>query len=385
MIIYLSKLLSTSHARTHARTSLSRSLVANREATPKGGDGIGIGRAAAASPSGGAARKQSCRCAGARTGRSGEADAKEQSIQQAGKPGKPGNLTPHRRPGGPTLEARTTRQHACTIKYEYPPISSTFVSRYRIRYPILVIYPCREMILLPTSIASLFGRRKARSMERRTRRSSGSIAGGRGANAQRENGDVINIGGSDPHLQVRQSTRDRNGRPTTNCPDRYKAMEDLQDVTFVVTNENLELAVDNERDDTSSAAADDEGCMPAKPQRHLVLPDAGICKPCGSISNRRRANECAICFTEYDVGDVIVYSKHCRHVFHQECMLEWLSRGNDNCPTCRSTFYVPTDIKAEDSFDEVEISLQERQLLAFKRSLQERQRLAFRRVDLISD
>ncbi|EJK56982.1 hypothetical protein THAOC_23024, partial [Thalassiosira oceanica] len=228
---------------------------------------------------------------------------------------------------------------------------------------------------------------------------------------QRGNRDVVYIGDSARRQRVRQSMRDRNGRPATSCPDRvrierqFKAMEDLQDVTFVsspllidmsfgpflhpalltrstcqvVTNENLEWVVDDERDDNSSSAADDEGCMPAKPQCHLVLPDAGICKPCGSISNndsdrmcRRRANECTICFTEYDVGDVIVCSKHCRHVFHQECMLEWLSRGNHNCPTCRSTFYVPTDIK-EDSFDEGEMSMQERQ------------RLAFRRVDLIQE
>ena len=140
----------------------------------------------------------------------------------------------------------------------------------------------------------------------------------------------------------------------------------------VVTNENLEWVVEDERDDSSSY----DGCMPVKPQCHVVLPDAGICKPCELISDndrrrRWRANDCAICFTEYDVGDVIVCSKHCPHVFHQECILEWLSRGNNNCPTCRSTFYVPSNIE-EDSFDEVEIS-------------QERQRLAFRRVDLIQE
>ena len=123
--------------------------------------------------------------------------------------------------------------------------------------------------------------------------------------------------------------------------------------------------------------SDDVCNMPVKPQCHVVLPDAGVCKPSGLIGDdndrmrQRRVNDCAICFTEYNVGDIIVCSERCPHVFHQECMLEWLSRGNNNCPTCRSTFYVPSDIK-EDSFDEVEIS-------------QERQRLAFRRVDLIQE
>ena len=156
----------------------------------------------------------------------------------------------------------------------------------------------------------------------------------------------------------------------------------------VITNDNIELEVDNERGDLYGA---DEGCMPVKPRRHLVLPDLSICKPCGSIGDndrmrRRRANDCAICLTEYEVGDVVVCSKHCPHVFHQGCILKWLSRGNRNCPTCRSKFYVPSaDIRVEDPFDDVGISLQERQLLSFKQSLQERQRLAFRRVDLIRD
>ena len=73
--------------------------------------------------------------------------------------------------------------------------------------------------MIPTSIRSLIGRRKAWSMERRTRRSSGYD---RPNARQRENRDVVYIGGSAPRQRVRQSMRDRNGRPTTSCPERVR-------------------------------------------------------------------------------------------------------------------------------------------------------------------
>ena len=68
-------------------------------------------------------------------------------------------------------------------------------------------------MILPTSFRSLLGRRKARSR----RRSSGSIAGER-----QETRDVVDISGAVPRRRVQQSTRDRNGRSRTNCPDMVR-------------------------------------------------------------------------------------------------------------------------------------------------------------------
>jgi Ring finger domain len=46
--------------------------------------------------------------------------------------------------------------------------------------------------------------------------------------------------------------------------------------------------------------------------------------------------ECPICFEEFRVGQVISFSANpeCRHVFHHECIKEWLLR-HINCPFCR--------------------------------------------------
>ena len=55
------------------------------------------------------------------------------------------------------------------------------------------------------------------------------------------------------------------------------------------------------------------------------------------------SNCCAICLDPYQVDDIIVWSSSlsCHHVFHQECLVEGLSRAPKNeapCPCCRIIF-----------------------------------------------
>jgi hypothetical protein len=48
---------------------------------------------------------------------------------------------------------------------------------------------------------------------------------------------------------------------------------------------------------------------------------------------------CAVCFSEYEEGDQVVWSGlHCRHAFHYDCMLPWLVKGKKRCPICRDWF-----------------------------------------------
>jgi len=52
---------------------------------------------------------------------------------------------------------------------------------------------------------------------------------------------------------------------------------------------------------------------------------------------------CMICLEPYLVGDKVSYSKHnalhCRHVFHRECIADWLMR-QDDCPCCRTPYII---------------------------------------------
>eukprot|EP00542_Grammatophora_oceanica_P000686 CAMPEP_0194066606 /NCGR_PEP_ID=MMETSP0009_2-20130614/86116_1 /TAXON_ID=210454 /ORGANISM="Grammatophora oceanica, Strain CCMP 410" /LENGTH=300 /DNA_ID=CAMNT_0038719577 /DNA_START=233 /DNA_END=1136 /DNA_ORIENTATION=- len=48
---------------------------------------------------------------------------------------------------------------------------------------------------------------------------------------------------------------------------------------------------------------------------------------------------CPICLTDYVDGDEICWShnERCNHVFHRECIVEWLTH-HDECPCCRLNF-----------------------------------------------
>lgn len=52
------------------------------------------------------------------------------------------------------------------------------------------------------------------------------------------------------------------------------------------------------------------------------------------------SGHCAVCIAEYTAGDSVVWStsEKCPHVFHDECILMWLSKGKKRCPICRNIF-----------------------------------------------
>jgi len=54
----------------------------------------------------------------------------------------------------------------------------------------------------------------------------------------------------------------------------------------------------------------------------------------GAVSNQ----ECSVCLHGYEPGQTICmtkHSKHCKHIFHKDCLEEWL-KEHDNCPLCRA-------------------------------------------------
>ena len=53
----------------------------------------------------------------------------------------------------------------------------------------------------------------------------------------------------------------------------------------------------------------------------------------GTAGNYALSNECTIWKVEYDLGDVAIGSQNCSRAFHQDCILDWVSRESDHGTT----------------------------------------------------
>lgn len=49
-----------------------------------------------------------------------------------------------------------------------------------------------------------------------------------------------------------------------------------------------------------------------------------------------QAPECSICLDRYEAGDTVAFARvdGCEHIFHEECLVQWLA-DHDDCPLCR--------------------------------------------------
>ncbi|CAJ1956879.1 unnamed protein product [Cylindrotheca closterium] len=53
--------------------------------------------------------------------------------------------------------------------------------------------------------------------------------------------------------------------------------------------------------------------------------------------SRRRGDVCIICMDGYRHGDIVCKTR-CKHVFHKECIEEWMKKHN-RCPLCRNDLF----------------------------------------------
>lgn len=53
---------------------------------------------------------------------------------------------------------------------------------------------------------------------------------------------------------------------------------------------------------------------------------------------------CAICIDNYDDADEVFVGEDCNHMFHKECLLDWLQR-HDGCPCCRKNMITSEQMK----------------------------------------
>jgi len=61
-------------------------------------------------------------------------------------------------------------------------------------------------------------------------------------------------------------------------------------------------------------------------------------------------NVCTICLEHFGVGEEVAWSRQpsCRHVFHRECITQWLMKSGE-CPMCRVEYFCSDKVLPADS------------------------------------
>lgn len=44
-----------------------------------------------------------------------------------------------------------------------------------------------------------------------------------------------------------------------------------------------------------------------------------------------------------DVGDKVILGSACSHMFHYDCCMQWVDKGNEHCPYCREYMITPVE------------------------------------------
>lgn len=68
------------------------------------------------------------------------------------------------------------------------------------------------------------------------------------------------------------------------------------------------------------------------PHNERINPDY----PVIIFESNSESESCAICLEELERGDEIRVLRRCMHVFHKECIDEWLPNRSVMCPICRT-------------------------------------------------
>jgi hypothetical protein len=65
---------------------------------------------------------------------------------------------------------------------------------------------------------------------------------------------------------------------------------------------------------------------------------------CESLAGEEEMAGCAICLSHFKPQQLVCASNNssCQHVFHKDCMVDWLMKHHDNCPMCREVYLLKT-------------------------------------------
>jgi cbb3-type cytochrome oxidase subunit 3 len=65
---------------------------------------------------------------------------------------------------------------------------------------------------------------------------------------------------------------------------------------------------------------------------------------CESLAGEDEMAGCAICLSHFKPQELVCKSNNssCQHIYHKDCMVDWLMKLHDNCPMCREVYLLET-------------------------------------------
>ncbi|KAI5059766.1 hypothetical protein GOP47_0026085 [Adiantum capillus-veneris] len=75
-------------------------------------------------------------------------------------------------------------------------------------------------------------------------------------------------------------------------------------------------------------------------------------------ASHNHCTECAICLCEFQGEQEVRELPECRHIFHKDCIDDWILHSHNTCPLCRSSLLTPAVALHEVLQEQLELSLQ---------------------------
>lgn len=119
-------------------------------------------------------------------------------------------------------------------------------------------------------------------------------------------------------------------------------LRSLRKQTVVLTSQDIPQDLQDDDDDDKSETDSNE-VTPEEASNDSIQPAASSCSMEGElVSPLQLSTSCSICLCRYKTGDAVTRSSDeaCRHVFHRDCIVSWLSTRPSplRCPCCRQVF-----------------------------------------------
>ena len=103
------------------------------------------------------------------------------------------------------------------------------------------------------------------------------------------------------------------------------------------------MSPDSFRENNDRCISDSESNNGPEPGTPAVIEDSTPSQPVPPSPSRSEASDmyesstcCPICIEEFERGETLRVLPRCKHLFHTECILPWLTRRQGCCPQCRT-------------------------------------------------